>query len=76
METHATPQANFTLANPPAWMKRKRPTFDVDINPIHSYMASKKARWLLNKNATSYIEQILEATAHETRAVEPYISHL
>ena len=29
----------------------------------------EKATWKLQKNATSYIEQILEATSHETAAV-------
>ena len=36
----------------------------------------EKARWELHKNAMSYIEQILEATLHETAAVRPLTSHL
>ena len=31
----------------------------------------EKARQELPKNATSYIEQILEATSHETTVVRP-----
>ena len=34
-----------------------------------------KVRWDLHKNATSYIEQILEATPHETTAVWSLTSH-
>ena len=36
----------------------------------------KKARRELYKNATSYIEQILEATSHKTAVVGPPNSHL
>ena len=36
----------------------------------------EKARGELQKNATSYFEQILEATPHETKAVRPLTSHL
>ena len=46
---------------------------------MHHTAANKKrekARWELHKNAISYLEQILEATLHETRAVQPHTSHL
>ena len=36
----------------------------------------KKAKRELYKNATSYIELILEATSHKTAAVQPFTSHL
>ena len=36
----------------------------------------EKTRLELHKNATSYIEQILEAISHETAAVRPPTSHL
>ena len=36
----------------------------------------EKAWWELHKNVTSFIEQILEATSHETTAVRPLTSHL
>ena len=36
----------------------------------------EKARRELHKNATSYIEQILEAAPHETTTVRPLTSHL
>ena len=36
----------------------------------------EKARRELHKNATSYIEQILEATPHETTPVRLLTSHL
>ena len=36
---------------------------------------SEKAKWELYKNATIYIEQILEATSHETTAVQPLTSY-
>ena len=36
----------------------------------------EKARQELHKNAMSYIEQIQEATSHETAAVRPPTSHL
>ena len=36
----------------------------------------EKTRWELQENATSYIEQILEATSHETRTVWPLTSNL
>ena len=36
----------------------------------------EKARWKLHKNATNYIEQILEAIIHETTAVRPLTSYL
>ena len=35
-----------------------------------------KAEQELHKNATSYIEQILEATTHETTAVRPLTTYL
>ena len=45
------------------------------------YMDADKAYWEksrreLHKNATSYIEQILEAASHEIAAVRPPISYL
>ena len=43
----------------------------MDANKMHK----EKARWNLHKNATSYIEQILEATANTT-AVWPLTSRL
>ena len=46
----------------------------------HHIVADKayreKPRWELHKNATSYIEQILEATSHKTADVWPPSSHL
>ena len=36
----------------------------------------EKARQELHKNAMSYIEQILEASPHETTAVRPLTSNL
>ena len=36
----------------------------------------EKAKWELYKNAMSYIEQILEATPHETTVLWPFTSHL
>ena len=39
-------------------------------------MQRKKARCELHKNATIYIEQILEATYEEATTVRPHISHL
>ena len=36
----------------------------------------EKARLELHKNATSYIEQILEATSHKTAALWTLTSHL
>ena len=36
----------------------------------------EKARREIDKNATSYIEQILEAASHETAAVQPSASYL
>ena len=36
----------------------------------------EKARQELHKNATSYTEQILEATSHKKAAVRPPTSHL
>ena len=36
----------------------------------------EKARLQLHKNATSYVEQILEATPYETTAVRPVTTHL
>ena len=36
----------------------------------------EKARRKLHKNSTSYIEQILKAASHETKAVRPLISYL
>ena len=38
-------------------------------------MPREKARWELHKNATSYIEQILEETPHKTTAVQPLTSY-
>ena len=47
---------------------------------IHHVYADKvcreKARWSLHENATSYIEQILEATFYNTAAVWPPTTHL
>ena len=47
---------------------------------IHHMDADKtyreKARRELHKNATSYTEQILEATPHEKTAARPFTSHL
>ena len=39
-------------------------------------MNREKAKLKLHKNATSYFEQILEATPHETAAVELLTLHL
>ena len=39
-------------------------------------MYREKSWWELNKNASSYIEQILEATLHEEIAVQPFTSYL
>ena len=36
----------------------------------------EKARRQLHKNASSYIELILEATSHKTTAVRPLTTHL
>ena len=36
----------------------------------------ERARQEVQKNAISYIEQILEATSHKTAAVRPPTSHL
>ena len=36
----------------------------------------EKVKRELHKNVTSYIEQILEATLHETAAVRPFIANL
>ena len=36
----------------------------------------EKARWELHKNATSNIEEILEAAPHESATVRPLTSHL
>ena len=36
----------------------------------------EKARQELHKNATSYIEQILEATSQKTAAVRPLTTYL
>ena len=36
----------------------------------------KKAKWKLHKDATSYIELILEATSHKAAAVQPPTTHL
>ena len=35
----------------------------------------EKARWELRKNATSYIEQILETTPHESTAIRLLTAH-
>ena len=37
-------------------------------------MQREKTRWELHKNATSYLEEILEAAAHKTVYVRPLIS--
>ena len=42
----------------------------------HDLVYREKAYWELNKDATSYIEQIPEATSYKTAAVRPSISHL
>ena len=39
------------------------------------YMYREKARLEVHKNATSYIEHILEATSHKTAIVQPPTSH-
>ena len=39
-------------------------------------MQGEKVRWELPMNVTSYFEQILEATPHETTAVQPLTSNL
>ena len=39
-------------------------------------MHREKTSWELHNNATSYFEQILEATPHETTVVRPLTSHL
>ena len=39
----------------------------MDSNKTHG----EKARWELHKNATSYFEEILEATLHKIAAVQP-----
>ena len=44
----------------------------IDADKIHE----EKVQWKIPKNATSYIEQILVATPHETSAVQPLTSHL
>ena len=44
----------------------------LDGNKMHR----ENARWELHKNATSYFEQILEATPYETTAVWPLIFYL
>ena len=36
----------------------------------------EKAGQQLHKNATSYIEQVLEATCHKTATIRPPTSHL
>ena len=36
----------------------------------------EKISWELHKNATSYTEQILEATSHETAVIRPLTSDL
>ena len=36
----------------------------------------KKNRWVLHRNATRYLEQILKATSHETIAIRPLTSLL
>ena len=45
-----------------------------DMNSDKAYR--EKARWELDKNVTSYIEQILEVISHKAAAVRPPISHL
>ena len=46
---------------------------------MHHMDASKthreKAWWELHKNATNYLEQILEAASHKTAAVQQLTSH-
>ena len=44
----------------------------IDTNKTHW----EKVKWELHKNTTSYLEQILGATYHETAAVRPLASHL
>ena len=44
----------------------------MDANKMHR----EKARWELQKNATSYLEHILEAALYRTIAVQPLTSHL
>ena len=39
-------------------------------------MHEEKASWELHKNATSYIEQNLAATLHETTTIRPLTSHV
>ena len=60
--------------------KIKRNFFQVAVVSMHHMDADKsyteKAKQELQKNATSYIEQILEVTSHKTAAVRPPISHL
>ena len=44
---------------------------------MYAELAYREKAWReLHKNATSYIEQILEATSHKTAAVRPPTSHL
>ena len=50
-----------------------------DITPsaeIQLVYSVAPADWAKYKNAMSYIEQIMEATSHETVAVRPLPSHL
>ena len=44
----------------------------MDIDKTHR----EKARWEVQKNATSYIKQTLKTTPYETIAVRPFNSHL
>ena len=43
----------------------------MDANEMHR----EKTRWELHKNAASYLEQIPEATPHETTAVQPHTTY-
>ena len=43
----------------------------IDVDKTHK----EKARREMHKNSTSYIEQILEATPHETTVVSPLTSY-
>ena len=37
--THVAPLANFTFENPNTYVTNKRTVFDIDINPVYSYIA-------------------------------------
>ena len=43
---------------------------------VWTHLHIEKAKWgELHENATSYLEQILKVTPHETAAVWPFIFH-